>query len=338
MTGYTETILKYATDDSRSGQLEQADGTGEVGLSAGDLGRKLAVRFTLQVDRDRIKAARYKVFGCGFTIAACAVVAKLIEGQPLDEVALLDAAAVDQSLGGLPEDRNYCAELAVEALQAALDSVKQNAVSVAASFAPAAEAHDPLLTEEDCIYHLLIKSQARPGIEHEDRHVFACLLAAAEKESVPLHQALGLTKRELNQLFATLFPLLDDETLFSDPALKTSSPPEINPDLQTLLQSYVVLEDHNWKSLLANCLAQALAARAAHPGHLWVAMGLFERPQLSAAIGRHLPALLVANKQRMRWKRFLFRQLCEQTGGIMCKSPVCGDCSDYALCFAPENE
>ena len=92
------------------------------------------------------------------------------------------------------------------------------------------------------------------------------------------------------------------------------------------------------KTLLANCLAQAIAARAAHPGHLWVAMGLYERPQLSEAIGRHLPLLLAANSQGMRWKRFLFRQLCEQSGGLMCKSPVCGDCSDYALCFAPGDE
>ena len=66
-------------------------------------------------------------------------------------------------------------------------------------------------------------------------------------------------------------------------------------------------------------------------------MGLFERPQLSAAIGRHLPSLRVANQQGMRWKRFFFKQLCEMGGGVMCKSPVCGDCSDYAICFAPED-
>lgn len=336
MTGYTETILKYATDDSRSGQLEEADGTGEVGLAAGEIGRKLAVRFTIRIKKKRIKAARYKVFGCGFTIAACAVIAKLIEGQRLDEVALLDAAAVDRHLGGLPEERGYCAELAVEALQAALTSAKKNTGRVAASFAPVEESHGPLLTEDDFIYHVLSKSLAWPGIEHEDRHVFACLLAVADKEPSPLHQALGLTRYELCKLFTALFPSLDLETLFSDQGRKTSSPPEINPDLQTLLQTFVAVEDEGCKSLLANCLAKIMAARAAHPGHLWIAMGLFERPQLSAAIGRHLPLLKAANNQGMRWKRFLFKVLCEQSGGIMCKSPVCGDCSDYALCFAPD--
>jgi nitrogen fixation protein NifQ len=66
-------------------------------------------------------------------------------------------------------------------------------------------------------------------------------------------------------------------------------------------------------------------------------MGLFERPQLSAAIRRHLPALAEANHRNMRWKRFLFKQVCELNGGILCKSPNCGDCCDYALCF-PDSE
>jgi nitrogen fixation protein NifQ len=65
-------------------------------------------------------------------------------------------------------------------------------------------------------------------------------------------------------------------------------------------------------------------------------MGLFERPQLSAAIHRHLPALFAANGKNMRWKRFFFKQVCDLNGGLMCKTPNCGECSDYALCFGEE--
>jgi nitrogen fixation protein NifQ len=66
-------------------------------------------------------------------------------------------------------------------------------------------------------------------------------------------------------------------------------------------------------------------------------MGLFERPQLTAAIRRYLPSLAVANHQNMRWKRYLYKQVCERNGGVMCKAPNCGVCSDYALCFAVED-
>jgi len=83
-------------------------------------------------------------------------------------------------------------------------------------------------------------------------------------------------------------------------------------------------------------LARIIAARAARPGHLWTAMGFFKRQQLSEAIRRHLPTLAKANSQGMRWKRYLFKRVCDMNGGVMCKSPNCGSCSDYSLCFAPD--
>jgi nitrogen fixation protein NifQ len=62
-------------------------------------------------------------------------------------------------------------------------------------------------------------------------------------------------------------------------------------------------------------------------------MGLFDRPELSRAIRRHLPSLAAANNQGMRWKRYLFKQVCDMGGGAVCKAPDCGVCSDYYLCF-----
>jgi len=114
------------------------------------------------------------------------------------------------------------------------------------------------------------------------------------------------------------------------------SPPAINPEIRELLRSFLPPGSPAGALPLARWLADCLAARAAHPGHLWVAMGLLQRPSLSAAIRRHLPALAEANHQNMRWKRFLFKRLCEQNGGVLCKTPDCGQCSDHALCFAPE--
>jgi nitrogen fixation protein NifQ len=103
-----------------------------------------------------------------------------------------------------------------------------------------------------------------------------------------------------------------------------------------LLFDYLPNDIDGWTPAPSTWLARILAARAARPGHLWAAMGLFARPELTAAIHRHLPALAAANGKGMRWKRFLFKQLCEQEGGLMCKAPDCGVCSDYSLCFGVE--
>jgi len=338
MIGYTETILKYADDDSHVGTLDRADGVGEVGLGAEEAGRRLAVRFALQVEAAQIKQVRYQVFGCGFTLAACAALAQQVEGKSLKQAAELDAQTLDRELGGLPTDRSYCADLAIEALQAALSSVQQQSERVVTRHTVTTQSHDPRLSANTPLYRALMASPATNDIPAEDRQLFACLLAVAAQESVPLHLALNLSAEMLETLLSQVFPAIDKKKFSPVSAPKTTPPPDINPQVQSLLLGFVDPDLSGWGQFAALVLARVMAARAAHPGHLWVAMGLFERPQLSAAIRRHLPALAAANHQGMRWKRFFFRQVCEFKGGTMCKSPVCGDCSDYSLCFVPEEE
>lgn len=328
MHGYSELILKYATDDSHAGVLEQPDGIGEVGLGAEEAGRKLAVRFMLKCAGERVDAIRYQVFGCGYTMAACAAAAELSEGLSLSELENWSTSVIEKQLGGLPTDRDYCADLAVKAVRAAACSAHTRAL-VTTVHAPD-EDQGPRVSTGDPTYRTLMASANLNGCTMEDRHLFACLLAVAGSEAPATHEALGLSAEQLKNLVRRYFPLSGWQP---HPRKTDAVLPDINPQVRDLLRGHVPTspdpEGAGW-------LADILAARAAQPGHLWVAMGLLERPQLSAAIGRLLPTLLAANDKGMRWKRFLFKQVCDLNGGTMCKSPVCGDCSDYALCFAPE--
>jgi nitrogen fixation protein NifQ len=132
------------------------------------------------------------------------------------------------------------------------------------------------------------------------------------------------------------FPAINQDFL-SQSAIPAIGPsPEYSEEVLSILLSHVPIEPCTHDLLTSGWLCYIIAARAACPGHLWVAMGLFERPQLTAAIRRHLPSLAEANHQNMRWKRYLFKQVCDLNGGMMCKAPNCGVCSDYALCFAEE--
>ena len=38
----------------------------------------------------------------------------------------------------------------------------------------------------------------------------------------------------------------------------------------------------------------------------------------------------------MKWKKFFYRQLCQSEGVVICKSPVCSACEDFAQCFGQE--
>ncbi len=70
--------------------------------------------------------------------------------------------------------------------------------------------------------------------------------------------------------------------------------------------------------------------------HLWEDLGLWSRRDLSALMARNFPALAAKNDRDMKWKKFLYKQLCLQEGVYLCRAPSCAVCRDYSLCFGPE--
>jgi nitrogen fixation protein NifQ len=88
---------------------------------------------------------------------------------------------------------------------------------------------------------------------------------------------------------------------------------------------------------MAHWLAATLATAAQRDNHLWQDMGLPSRRELSAILNQRFPRLAAANVGDMKWKKFFYRQLCQQAGVMICKSPKCSDCTDYAVCFGPES-
>ena len=72
--------------------------------------------------------------------------------------------------------------------------------------------------------------------------------------------------------------------------------------------------------------------------HLWQDLGLPSRKELSLLMQTHFTGLAQRNSGDMKWKKFLYRQLCERAGLMVCRSPSCGVCSDYQACFGPEKQ
>lgn len=71
--------------------------------------------------------------------------------------------------------------------------------------------------------------------------------------------------------------------------------------------------------------------------HLWQDLGLPSRAKLSELMALNFPALAHANRHDMKWKKFLYRELCQREGIYVCASPSCEACKDHALCFGPEH-
>jgi nitrogen fixation protein NifQ len=97
-----------------------------------------------------------------------------------------------------------------------------------------------------------------------------------------------------------------------------------------------MLRDRAGESPSEVWMAQALAAGCMGTDHLWQDLGLWSRGDLTGLMRRNFPALARRNVKDMKWKRFLYKQLCEAEGIYTCRSPSCETCTDYHGCFGPE--
>lgn len=103
-------------------------------------------------------------------------------------------------------------------------------------------------------------------------------------------------------------------------------------DLLRFLMSHAALgeeEERRW-------IAQILVAGCLGDDHLWQDLGLWSRADLSNLIAHNFPALARMNDRDMKWKKFLYKHLCETEGIYVCRAPSCEVCDDYRHCFGPE--
>ena len=107
---------------------------------------------------------------------------------------------------------------------------------------------------------------------------------------------------------------------------------EEREELVKLLQLHRAEQDESevWISTI-------VAAGCMSSDHLWQDLGLWSRRELSALMVRNFPALAAKNDRDMKWKKFLYKQLCQQEGVYLCRAPACELCADYSHCFGPED-
>ncbi len=162
-----------------------------------------------------------------------------------------------------------------------------------------------------------------------DRHVLASILAIASREGGSLASQTGLTETELSDLFSHSFAARRVESSGEGAA------PLVDADEIEMVRE-LLLANRSSEGDCGRWLAGMIARRAMEPNHLWEDLGLRERSELTRLIARHFAPLARRNDKNMRWKRFLYRMMCEDDGLVMCSTPVCSNCADYELCYGAE--
>jgi nitrogen fixation NifU-like protein len=85
----------------------------------GEPGHGPSLQLWLRVEGGVVKAAGWKSYGCPVAMACGEAVCAVSEGRTLEVLAQLTADDVRQLVGGVPEGKEHCPELAARALLAA---------------------------------------------------------------------------------------------------------------------------------------------------------------------------------------------------------------------------
>ena len=113
---YSEKVFDHFSNPRNVGEIEDANGVGEVGNArCGDI-----MKMYLKIEDGIIKDVKFKTFGCGAAIATSSMATEMIKGKHLDEALKLTNKAVVEALDGLPAVKIHCSVLAEQAVKAAI--------------------------------------------------------------------------------------------------------------------------------------------------------------------------------------------------------------------------
>jgi nitrogen fixation NifU-like protein len=117
---YSEKVMDHFTNPRNVGEIENADGVGQVGnAKCGDI-----MKMYLKIEDGIIVDAKFRTFGCGAAIATSSMATEMLKGKTVKEAEMITNKAVMEALDGLPPAKVHCSVLAEEAIAAALQDYK----------------------------------------------------------------------------------------------------------------------------------------------------------------------------------------------------------------------
>ena len=117
---YSSTLWDHFNSPRNAGELRSPDAIGKASIN----GRPPYFTIYLKLTGEQVTRATFVTYGCGYSIAACSALTELVTGKTISECRGMTADHVVTALDGMPEEKRFCADLAVAALRDALEKLK----------------------------------------------------------------------------------------------------------------------------------------------------------------------------------------------------------------------
>lgn len=182
-------------------------------------------------------------------------------------------------------------------------------------------------SDRETVFDALMSSS---GLYDNDFYLARILSSWVVGEGV-LPQTIGLNAESFHALMSRHFL---NHQLPMNVCNKSEFDRDRIPEWEDLVN--LMLEYRAGKDGSEQWIAEIIAAACMGLDHLWQDLGLWSRGELTEILKLNFPELAERNDKDMKWKKFLYKQLCARDGTYVCRAPSCDVCADYKVCFGPE--
>ena len=117
---YTDKVMEHFRDPKNVGEIEDADGVGEVGNpTCGDM-----MTIYIKTDGETITDIKFQTLGCGAAIATSSMLTEMAKGKKIEDALAISKDDIARELGGLPAQKMHCSLLAADGLKAAVENYR----------------------------------------------------------------------------------------------------------------------------------------------------------------------------------------------------------------------
>ena len=130
MVLYSEQIRAHYAEPRNVGSIAQPSGKAIV-KSPVDSD---TVLITLRIEQGIVQEAKFKCMGCAVAIACSSMATEMVLGKSVEEASQISEHAVAEALGGIPDYKMRCSNLAPEAIRRAIEDWRSRPPTEAGSY------------------------------------------------------------------------------------------------------------------------------------------------------------------------------------------------------------